>query len=240
MVEKNIVDIGIRNNPFWLEEVNQFAILKYELNPKNKDLYFWVLNVRHLDDELISEDDDLDTKERKLKMLEDEKVLDNQVLVRVVGTDYKEGGIKRRYLGGALFYELKDKKWGLVARLNVLKYAQDKNKPERRFRLSKPVSKVGMFDEVVGESPWDNPANDFKPGLSVYHEEDYRDNKEYAGILGAVMLYSETRIIQNEAIRYPVTYLNTLMEISNDLLNVHSSDSRISIEFVPKQGSAEK
>lgn len=234
MIDQSTSDADIRQNPFWQEEVNKYVILKYELNPKNKDLYFWVVNVKHIENEVIlSEDDDIEVREKKLKELENSEAMSHQILARVVGADFNEGGMLRRFIGGILFYELKDKKWAPIARVNVLKYAQDKNKPDRRFRMTKPVSKVGMFDEVVGESPWDNPASDFKPGLWAYHEEDHRNNREYSGILGAIMLYAEVKIIQNETIRYPVTYLNSLVEISNDLLNAEAK-TKISVHFVPK------
>lgn len=240
MADVKQTETSIRNNPFWLDEVRRFVVLKFEMNQNNKDLYFWVVDKRSLKEELQDEDkeeieiDEMDIEDDHLKKIDKDKIFGNELLVRIVGADYNDGGTLRKYVGGVLFYDYIDKKWALIARLNVLKYVQDQNKPSRRFRLTKPVSKVGMFDEVMGESPWDKKSEDFKPGLLAYHAESERSYKEYSGMMGAIILYSEPKIIQNEAIRYPVTYLNSLMEISFDLLHCQSSDSHITVQFVPK------
>lgn len=225
---------SIRNNPFWLDEVRRFAVLKFELNPKNKDIYFWVVDTKSLRDELDATDINAETGEAELEKVDSEKLVKNEILVRIVGVDHNDSGTMRKYVGGALFYESLKKGWELVARLNVLKYAQDKVKHDRRFRLSKPQSIMGMFDEVKGENPWDKPTADFKPGLVFYHDETVRTYREYAGILGNIFLYSEPKIIQNETIRYPVTHLKSLLDISYDLLNATAPNSKITILHAPK------
>lgn len=239
MADLKATESSIRNNPFWLDEVRRFVVLKFELNQNNKDLYFWVVDKSSLREELdegVKEEieiDEVEIQEDSLKKIDKDKIFGNELLVRIVGADYNDSGTLRKYVAGVLFYNFIDKKWALIARLNVLKYVQDQNKASRRFRLTKPVSKVGMFDEVMGESPWDKKMEDFKPGLVAYHSESERSYKDYSGMLGNIILFSEERIIQNEAIRYPVTYLNSLMEISFDLLHFQSAN-QISVQFVPK------
>jgi hypothetical protein len=227
-------DTAIRYNPFWLDEVRPFAVLKFELNPKNKDLYFWVVDTKSLTRDLESKVGVSEIKEEELTGIDNEEIRKNEILVRVVGVDYNDSGTMRRYVGGALFYESEKKSWELRARLNILRYSQDTSRPDRRFRLSKPENKVGMFDETVGENYWDKPTSDFKPGLLVYHDEAHRSYREYAGMLGTMFLFSEPKIIQNEAIRYPVTHLKSLLDVSFDLLNAKAPKSKIAVINIPK------
>ncbi len=227
-------EANIRINPFWLDEVKKFAVVKFELNKNNRDLYFWTLDMQHLDADLGDVVDNDEVKEEKLGNLDKDMVISSEILVRIVGVDYNYQGTRKKYTGGALFYQFINKKWQMVARLNTIKYAQVPDKPHRRFRLGKPIDQIGQFDEVIGELPWDKPSSDFKPGLMMYHDEKQRPYREYAGILGSIMLYSEKRIIENEAIRYPVTHLKSLMDISFDLLRANEDGMNISALYLPK------
>jgi len=224
----------IKQNPFWTFQVKQFAVFKFEFNRKNKDLYLWVIDKKCLQGEMDEDERIFEIDENRLPKDDQVRLNEKQILVRVVSADRNTYGVLTKYLAGLLFYELKDRKWALSARLNIAQYAQNKNRVYLRSRLNEPVLKLNNLNEVVGESPWDKPKGNFKPGLTAYHDEDYRAYKEYAGISGAIYQYAKIRIIENESIRQPVTYLNNLLEISFDLLNAFSSDSKISVLYVPK------